>query len=476
MQLVARIAISVALLLPVVWHSRIQAGDLGSHIYNAWLAQLVEQGQAPGLTIVPIYTNVLFDWMLKVLLPLGPDVAQRVSVGAIVLLFFWSAFAFVCKAGGHRPLFLMPVLAVVSYGWTFHMGLHNFYLSCGLTLFAITIAWRGEWGRIALAAPLLGVALLAHVLPVAWGVAILSYVFVARRLSPAATRILLASCIAAVVALRLVLDALYTTHWTNLQLFGVFAADQTWVFGYKFYVLSILFAILWSFLALRLEKVNGFRYFLDAIPFHLALLTMVGVVVLPTAIETSSVAIPLTLISERMTLLMSVVLCLAFSKAKPLQWQKGLLASLAAVFFVFVYVDTGAVNRIETRMQDLVDKLPRGSRVVTSLYDPGVRTFILEHNIDRVCVGKCFSYANYEPSSNAFRVRVTEANPMVMFSAKDAGKVGIGAYVVQPQDEPLYQVKVCGARIEHDLCVVQLKAGEKVEHQDIIWVTPKFLW
>jgi hypothetical protein len=203
---------------------------------------------------------------------------------------------------------------------------------------------------------------------------------------------------------------------------------------------------------------------------------MVGVVVLPTAIEISSVATPLTLVSERMTLLMSVVLCLAFSKADPMPWQKGLLAVLASVFFVFVYVDTGAVNRIEMRMQELVDKLPRGSRVITSLYDPGVRTFILEHNIDRVCIGKCFSYANYEPRSHHFRVRVTEQNPMVMFSAKDAGKVGTGGYVVQPHDQPLYQIKVCGARIESDLCTVQLKAGDKVEHQDIIWVTPKFLW
>ncbi len=31
------IAISAGLLIPCFWHRRIEAGDLGSHVYNAWL-------------------------------------------------------------------------------------------------------------------------------------------------------------------------------------------------------------------------------------------------------------------------------------------------------------------------------------------------------------------------------------------------------------------------------------------------------
>ena len=38
--------ISAAILIPCFWHSRIVAGDLGSHAYNAWLAQGIE-GQLP---------------------------------------------------------------------------------------------------------------------------------------------------------------------------------------------------------------------------------------------------------------------------------------------------------------------------------------------------------------------------------------------------------------------------------------------
>jgi len=38
-----------------------RGGDLASHAYNAWLAQLIEKGQAPGLYIAKQWKNVLFD-------------------------------------------------------------------------------------------------------------------------------------------------------------------------------------------------------------------------------------------------------------------------------------------------------------------------------------------------------------------------------------------------------------------------------
>src|SRR5213082_372886 len=58
------VLISALILVPCFWHSRIQAGDLGSHVYNAWLAQLIEHHQISGLTIVHQWSNVLFDILL----------------------------------------------------------------------------------------------------------------------------------------------------------------------------------------------------------------------------------------------------------------------------------------------------------------------------------------------------------------------------------------------------------------------------
>src|SRR6201981_4277297 len=60
----AVIVVSALLVIPSFWHSRIQAGDLGSHVYNAWLAQLVEHHQISGLTITNQWNNILFDVLL----------------------------------------------------------------------------------------------------------------------------------------------------------------------------------------------------------------------------------------------------------------------------------------------------------------------------------------------------------------------------------------------------------------------------
>ena len=56
--------ISAVLLIPCFWHAHIQAGDLGSHVYNAWLAQLIERHQVSGLAIAGQWNNILFDLML----------------------------------------------------------------------------------------------------------------------------------------------------------------------------------------------------------------------------------------------------------------------------------------------------------------------------------------------------------------------------------------------------------------------------
>src|SRR3982074_3563311 len=89
------LAVSAALLLPCVWHRRIAAGDLASHVYNAWLAQLIEKGQAPGLYLVRRWNNVLFDITLLHLGKLfGFSAAEKIAVYACVLIFFWGVFAF----------------------------------------------------------------------------------------------------------------------------------------------------------------------------------------------------------------------------------------------------------------------------------------------------------------------------------------------------------------------------------------------
>ena len=125
--------ISVLLLLPCFWHKRIEAGDLASHTYNAWLAQLIERGQAPGLYIARQWSNVLVDVaLLRLGNAVGLPAAEKIVVSVCVLTFFWGAFALISAATDRRPWVLAPGIAMIAYGWTFHMGFMNYYLSLGL--------------------------------------------------------------------------------------------------------------------------------------------------------------------------------------------------------------------------------------------------------------------------------------------------------------------------------------------------------
>jgi hypothetical protein len=141
--------VSAAVLLPCFWHRHIEASDLGSHLYNGWLAQLITRGQAPGLWLSRQKTNVLFDLLLSAIGPaLGWMAAEKIAASLCVLIFFWGVFAFVASATQRAPWFLTPVIALVTYGYTFEMGLLNYYLALGISFFCIAILWRGaSWER-----------------------------------------------------------------------------------------------------------------------------------------------------------------------------------------------------------------------------------------------------------------------------------------------------------------------------------------
>ena len=139
------VAISAAVTIPCFWHRHIEAGDLASHTYNAWLAQLIERGQAPGLWLNRQSNNILFDLVLTRLGNIvGLRAAEKIAVSAAVLVFFWGAFALVCAMARRIPWFLLPCLAIFAYGWTFEEGLMNYYISIGLAFFGLGLLLRGR--------------------------------------------------------------------------------------------------------------------------------------------------------------------------------------------------------------------------------------------------------------------------------------------------------------------------------------------
>ncbi|HWC95982.1 MAG TPA: hypothetical protein VG456_04515 [Candidatus Sulfopaludibacter sp.] len=456
------ILLSLVILIPCFWHERIQAGDLGSHLYNAWLAQLVDAGRAPGLIAVSQHTNVLFDYLLKWLLnAFGANIAQHVAVPLAVLVFVWGAFAFVSRISQRQPWHLLPVIAMLAYGWVFRMGLFNFYISLGLCFWLMWLVWDEQPRHLAMAIPIAALAFIAHGLPVMWTLALLAYRWISARLNPRQRIGMLAAGLAAIVVARVVLQSMWKTLWFSTQFTALVAIDQLWTYDGKYVLAAVGLLVCWGLLLAGWIRAKGPLAVLSGIPFQICALTAVGIVVIPDWIRIPGYNHALVFLAERMSLALGVCICALTGAAAVRKPVRVALPVIALMFFAFSYKDEGALNELEGRMETLVARLPAGQRVVTGVMDLSVATNPTTHMIDRICLGRCYSYGNYEPSSGQFRIRVAGVSPLVVSRDADANGLQNGTYVVQARDLPLYEVV---ADPNGRLGIRELQAGQ---HSDI---------
>ncbi len=459
------LAASVLLLVPCFWQPRLQAGDLSSHIYNAWLVQLIESGRTSGLAVARQSTNILFDLMLSGLLrTLGAEAAQRVAVSVAVLTFVWGVFAFVAVVSGRRPWGLMPAVAMLAYGWVFHSGFFNFYLSFGLCCWALALAWEPKPRRVLAAVPILALAYMAHALPVLWTLGLASYLALARRIVPRRRALLTAAAVLAMGAVHALVSRSMFTRWSPTQVTFTTGLDQLWVFDTKYYVVLMGLLAVWGLLFLGLVRSQGARRVASGLPFQLCVISASAVLVLPGAVLVPGYSQALSYIAERMSLGVAICICALLGAVRFNKLERVALYAVALTYFFFLYSDERALNRFEDQMQDVVAALQPGQRVVSAIGDPHMRVNALTHVIDRVCLGRCYSYANYEPSTRQFRVRALRPNPVVTWSRLEAGYLQSGTYVVKPGDLPLYQVSV-----DHRGRIVlrELKAGTETGTTDM---------
>ena len=451
----AYVAASLLLLAPCCWQERVQAGDLSSHIYNAWLAQSIQSGRLRGLAIVPQWTNVLFDLLLAHLLQhWGAAAAQRVATALAVLVFTWGAFAFAGAVAGRRPWHILPWIAMLAYGWVYHMGFFNFYLSLGLCFWARALVWIWSARRAAVAAAILAVAFAAHALPVAWTVCLLAYGAVAGRLSAKWRAATFAASLAAIALLHAAVASRVYTTWSVWQITLVTGLDQVVVFDVKYLAAGAGLLLVWT---LSLRNLGGARRLTESMPLQFASLTAAGIFILPSSVLLPGYHNVLAFLAQRMSLGVAICLCAALAPARPrkLELYAGMLAAL--LFFGFLYTDERALNDFEDGMERAVATLPPGQRVVSAFSDPGLRVLALTHMIDRVCVGRCYSYANYEPSSGQFRIQVTSENKYIASTYEQSWQLQHGTYIVRESDLPLYLVDFDA---DGRMAVKRLKAGE----------------
>lgn len=433
--------LSGLILVPCFWHSRIHAGDLSSHAYNAWLALLTEQGKAPGLYLASPWTNVLIDVLLaETMRWFGPDWAQRLTVSFCVLVLFWGAFAWVRAWVGRAVWKVVPVIAMVAYGWVFHVGFFNFYLGLGLGLWACALMRHPSAARCAGAVALLIPAVYAHALAAGATLALLLWQLLNGRLGARWRRVVLALTIALLAGVK----------WTfggsgkgasDLGATTLFGADQLDHLGVATTFVAIAVAFLFGWLLVNSAMKEGVAALLSSREFELFAVLQAAAWLLPHDIQLDQYAVPLSFIKARFSILTLLGAGLLMATLIRGRWPVAALAAVCLCQFSVMYVETGWLNQVESGLSKAMESVPVGARAVSTAKARGSRTDQFTHMIDRACIGRCYSYANYELRSTQFRLRAGSHSPVTMGNRSEIWDAELGRYVILGDDLPLWIVR-----------------------------------
>ncbi len=456
------ILISLLLLVPCLWQKHIIACDLPSHVYNAWLATLIQHGQAPSLYLAPQWNNILFDVILFRLCSLfGFALGEKLAVSLSVLLFFWGSFALAAAASRKAPWFLAPLLAMVAYGWTFHVGFSNYYLSLALAFWGTAFFWRARPSLFLFTIPFGALIYLAHPFGMIWFFGAVTFIHVAKLFSgwPKIAPAILA--VALVFAVRLYLQNHFSLEFSTPR-YLVNGIDQL-ILSVRFRLLAkcLLYVGAGFFLIdLFLSRKEVSLWSRLSTPVSLYGISVAAVLLLPDAVYLPQYALPFQFITMRLTAICAVSAICVLAMMAPRIWHTMTFAIAAGVFFALLWQETRQISALETQAEQLIAQIPPNQRVIATIRPfPGSRFYFLNHLVDRACIGKCFSYSNYEPSSGQFRVRVQPGSPVAASSPFAADRMQIGNYVVQSNDLPAYEIDQCTPDLSK-LCIRELKEGE----------------
>jgi len=462
-------AISAAIIIPCFWHRHIEAGDLPSHTFNAWLATLIQQGRAPGLYLAPRWYNILFDLLLLYSAKLfGFAAGPKIVVAISVLIFSWGIFFFVAAVSERPPWLLTPCIAMVAYGYTFNMGFFNYYLSMGLACFGLAILWRQPQRSDWLAAILVfALATVAHPVGPLWFAGTLAYMAVRKKI-PWPWRLILPAAIIAIFAA----SHWYLENWSDFEFswterpFYVFnGLDQFVLYSarYRFVAYALLATfIFWlasEFFRRREAPIFSSTFFLSA---ELYVVAFCVTSLLPQNLRGGSYSAWIGLLVSRLTIISMIFALCILSSLRPSKPAAIAALACSAFFFTLLYRDTATLNRLEAHAESLTATLPFGTLVIPTLASQSdSRIQFVHHIVDRACIGHCFTYSNYEPSSAQFHVRVSPGSPLIVYSAPDAQEMEAGNYVVRASDPPFIDIYQCDPNDFTVLCARRLTQGEK---------------
>ena len=414
--------ISAAVLTPCFWHRNIAAGDLGSHVYNAWLAHLVERGQAPGLWLAQRWNNVLFDLLLDAL---GRFVSLhaagenlRVARGLDFLL--GSVRLRLCSHSA-RAVAPLPLHRHVQLRLFLPDGLSEFLYFAGPRVFRNRnfLAWTR------LGAPHLRRAGAAdYARASAW------FRMAGRRLgirrnsrsaSPPLPDFSAGRRWAWLFLPRTIIFGTTISFRRNDRPFYFFnGTDQLLLFSSRYAIpeFALLIFIFW----LRWARI------FSAAPGE----SFAGTNSRCRCSSTSSSASGWSSCPKAFAFPQQPSVARALDRAPHLCLRRAALlpacghcsrangtcshAALSPQSFSRSCIRISAtINRMEAQAAQLVRTVRANSRILATIKPPfpGSR-ILIQHIADRACIGHCFSYGNYEPGFAQFRVHATPGNPYAM--------------------------------------------------------------
>jgi len=457
------LGISLLVLVPCFWQTHIGFGDFPSHLYNAWLYPKVAAGELQGLTVSGQRTNILSDVVLTWLLQhTSAHAAERIVLAGAALLMFWGIFAVVTAVSGRITWWLAPFPAMLTYGWAFQLGFLNSYLATAFCLLIFALLWsRPAMVDFLFAAPLLLLAALAHPAALAWLVGTLAFGWIVRASAPGRRWLWPSGGIVALVAMNRFAIFKLSGNWYPIPWLNVIGADQFYIFRVRFYWLAVGVAVFWLFSLVRSGKQAGWKEFLSSPAVLIYLLNCAAVFLSPISLAPPGAhAQRFGFLADRLSLMAAVLACSCIATIQPKRWMRAATWLFAAIFFWFLFTDVRQLNRVEARVDELLRTIPQGQRVAALIYYPRARDSYQHHMINRECIGRCWSYSDYEPSSGHFRIIPTGSSAFVLTAPKDVDDVLHGRYIARKEDLPLYQIYPCGPR-EMDLCIRALHEGER---------------
>lgn len=434
---VAHILLSVLALVPCFWLPHIYSVDLPSHAYNAWLTLLAEKGQAPGLYIAPVWTNFVFDVMLvETMRAFGADWAQRISVSACVLLFFWGAFAWVQAWSGRAAWRSVPLLLLITYGWVFQMGFFNFYLGVALCLWGAAVIVRKTPLAYAIGLALIGGSAFCNVIATTVMAPLIATHFALTRVAPQyRIRAAATFTIAGLLLTYAVSQALNTTPqpgWTLLL-----GGDQLVHSGFATAFIGAAYMVLAGVFLLLLFADNGIRATLLDERVLLLLIAAIVVCAIPWGVQLADYVMPIAFLRDRGSVTVILCFALVWNAYQPTRVQFAVMALLATAAFSVMYGEARAFSQVEQQLVRAVRMLPAGTRVWANIVSPDTRTPLALHLLERACIGHCFNVNNYELLARHFRLRARTDSPIAITDPAVVADLQRNGYRIQQRDLPL---------------------------------------